>query len=80
MNPSIPTAAAVTTCPPPDKEAREGGWVIMVGTVVKAKVGELEEEIREGFLRRLIKEMTGVVQEVVGKMRYPLRFQDGLEK
>ena len=52
----------------------------MVGTVVKAKVGEMEEDIREEFLRRLKKEMTGVVQEVVGKMRYLVRFQDGLEK
>ena len=31
-------------------------------------------------MRRLKKEMTGVVQEVVGKMRYLVRFQDGLEK
>ena len=49
----------------------------MVGTVVKAKVGELEEEIREGFLRRLSKEMTGVVQAVVRKRRYLVRFHDG---
>ena len=49
----------------------------MVGTVVKSKVGDLEEDIREGFLRRLSKEMTGVVQEVVGKRRYLVRFQDG---
>ena len=52
----------------------------MVGTDVKAKVGDLEEEIREGFSRRSRKEMTGVVQEVVGKRRYLVRFQDGLEK
>ena len=52
----------------------------MVGTVSKAKVGELEEEIREGFSRRLRKDMTGVVQEVFGKRRYSVRFQDGLEK
>ena len=52
----------------------------MVGTVVKAKVGDLEEEIGEGFSRRLRKEMTGVVQEVVGKRRYLVRFQDGIEK
>ena len=52
----------------------------MVGTVVKANVGEMEEDIREGFLRKLRKEMTGVVQEVVGKRRYLVRFQDGLEK
>ena len=52
----------------------------MVGTVVKAKVGEMEEEIKEGFSRRLRKEMTGVVQEVVGNRRHSVRFQDGLEK
>ena len=47
---------------------------------MKAKVGDIEEEIREIFLRMLRKEMTGVVQEVVGKRRYSMRFQDGLEK
>ena len=47
---------------------------------MKAKVGKLEKEIREGFLRRLSKEITGVVQEVVGKMRSSMRFQDRLEK
>ena len=39
-----------------------------------AKVGDLEEEIREGFSRRLRKDMTGVVQAVVGKRRYSVRF------
>ena len=53
---------------------------IMLGAVVKAKAGKLEEEIREGFLRRLRKDITVVVQEVVGKRRYLVRFQDGLEK
>ena len=37
----------------------------MVGTAVKAKVGDLEEEIREGFLRRLRREMTGMVMGVI---------------
>ena len=50
----------------------------MVGTVVKAKVGELEEEIQEEFSRRLRKDITSVVQEIVGKRRYLVRFQDGL--
>ena len=50
----------------------------MVGMVVKAGVCELEEDIREVFSRRFRKEMTGVVQEVVGKSSYSLRFQDGL--
>ena len=53
---------------------------IMVGEFVKSKVGKLEEEIREVFLRRLRKEMTGVVHEVVGKRRYLVRFRYGFDK
>ena len=52
----------------------------MVGAVMKSKVGELEEGIREGFSRRLRKAITGVVQEVVGNIMYLVRLQDGLEK
>ena len=52
----------------------------MVGAVVKSKVGEMEEDIREGFSRRLRKEITGVMQEVVGKRSYSVRFQDWLKK
>ena len=33
-------------------------------TVVKAKAGELDDEVREGFSRRMGKELTGVVQGV----------------
>ena len=47
---------------------------------MKSKVGELEEEIREGFLRRLRKEIPSVLQEFVGKRKYSVRFQDGLYK
>ena len=47
---------------------------------MKTKVSDLEEEIREGFQRRLSKDMTGVVQEFFGNMRYLVWFQDGLEK
>ena len=52
----------------------------MVGTVVKAKVGDMKEYIRKVFSRRLRKERTGVLQEVVGKRKYSERFQDGGEK
>ena len=38
------------------------GDKIVVGTVVKAKIGELEEEVMAGSLRRASKEFTGVVQ------------------
>ena len=52
----------------------------MVGKVVKSNVGELEEDTREGFSKRLRKNMAGVVQEIVGKRRYLEIFQDELEK
>ena len=51
-----------------------------MGTVVKAKIGELEEEVREGFFRQLRKELTGVVQVVSGEKRLLVRFQYGCEK
>ena len=44
----------------------------MVGTVLKAKVSDLEEEIREGFFV--------VVKDVVDKRRYSVRFQDGEDR
>ena len=49
----------------------------MVGTVVKAKTGELEEEVRVGSARRMRKELTGVVQAISGKKRFLVRFHDG---
>ena len=59
---------------PPQTKKHRRGYDLLVGTDVKAKIGELEEEIREGFLRRLRKEMPGMAQEVVGKRRYLLSF------
>ena len=40
---------------------------IGVGSVVKAKVGEMEDKIRGGIIRRMKKEVTGCVQAVAGK-------------
>ena len=51
-----------------------------MGTVEKSKVGELGDEVREGFYRRMRKELTGVVQGVSVKRRFLVRFQDGYEK
>ena len=48
--------------------------------MVKEKVNELEEEIREEFLRRLRKDLTDVFQVFSGKRRFLVRFQDGCEK
>ena len=47
---------------------------------MKSKVGELDEEARDEFLRRLRKELMGVVQGVSGKKRFLVRFQYGREK
>ena len=49
----------------------------MARTVVKSKIGELEEEVRYGSSRRTRKELTGVVQGVLGKKRLLVRFKDG---
>ena len=49
----------------------------MEGTVVKAKISELEEEVRAGNSRRMRKELTGVVQGVSGRRRFLVRFQNG---
>ena len=53
------------------------GNKIVLGTVIKSNVGELEEEVRAGSLRRMRKEFTGVVQGVSGKRRLLVRFQYG---
>ena len=53
------------------------GKKIVVGTVVKEKVSELEEEVRVGSSRRMRKELTGVVQGVLGGGRLLVRFQNG---
>ena len=55
------------------------GNKIVVGTVVKAKIGELEEEVRVGSSIRMRKELTDVVQSVSVKRRFLVRFHDGCE-
>ena len=47
---------------------------------MKSKVVELEGDIREGDSRRLRNDMTVMVHEVGGKMRYLVMFQYGGEK
>ena len=43
--------------------------------VVKSKIDELKEEVREVFLRISRKELTGVVQGVTRKESFLVRFQ-----
>ena len=51
----------------------------MMGTVVKAKIGGLEEEVRVGSAIRMRKELTGVVQAISGERSFLVRFHDGCE-
>ena len=52
----------------------------MVGEVVKGKIGDLEDELRERFYRRPRKELNDVVEAVSSKRRFLERFQDGCDK
>ena len=51
----------------------------MEETVVKAKEGELEEEVRAVNSRSTRKELTGLVQGVLGGRRFLVRFKNGCE-
>ena len=53
---------------------------IGVGSVVKAKVGELDKITREGRSRRIRKEVVGCVQSAVGKKKFLVLFEDGQKK
>ena len=53
---------------------------IVVGSVVKAKVGDLEKITREGRTRRMRKEVVGCVQSGVGKNKFPVLFEYGQKK
>ena len=46
-----------------------------MGSVVKANVGEMEENTREGRIRRMRKELMGCVQAVVGKKKLLAQFK-----
>ena len=52
----------------------------MVGTVVKANIGKLEEEVRGGSSRRTREELTGVLKYVSGRRSFLARFQNGSKK
>ena len=50
---------------------------IGVGSVVKAKVGELDNTTKEGRSRRMRKEVVGCVQIVVGKKKFRVLLKYG---
>ena len=66
--------------PATHQRCTQGVNKIMMGMVVKAKVGELEEEVSEGFSRQSMKECTGGVQGVSGKKSFLVRFQSWFKK
>ena len=53
---------------------------IGMGSVVKAKVGELENIIREGRIRRMRKEVVGCVHSVMGNKKFLVLFEYGQNK
>ena len=52
----------------------------MMGIVAKAKVGDMEEDVREVFRILLWKELTGGLEGVFDNKRFMLIFQDGFGK
>ena len=53
---------------------------IRVGSVVKAKVGELEKITSEGRIRRIRKKVVGCLWSVVRKKIFLLQIKDGKKK
>ena len=53
---------------------------IGMGSVVKSKVGELENTTRELRSRRMMKEVVGCVQSVVGLKKFIVQLENGQKK
>ena len=65
------------------KEMKEKKWIktrIGVGYTVKEKVGETEENIREGRSRRTGKEVSICVQAVLWKNNFLVQVKDGKKR
>ena len=50
---------------------------IIVGLVVTAKVGEMEDNKRRGRIRRARKAVVKGVHDVTGKKKFWIQFEDG---
>ena len=53
---------------------------LVVGSVVKAKVGELEKITSKGRTRRMRKEVVGCAQSAVDNNKFLVLFEDGQKK
>ena len=54
--------------------------IIGLGSVVKAKVVDMEDNIREGKIRRMWKEVAGCIQAVLGNKKLLFQFEDGHQR
>ena len=62
------------------KEKKRTKPKIWVGSLIKAKVGNMEENTREGRSRRMSKDVVGCVHSVVGKKKFLVQFEDGQKR
>ena len=62
------------------KEKKQTKTQIGMGSVVKAKVGEIEENTREGIIRMIRKEVVVCVQDFMLKNILLVQFGDGNKK
>ena len=51
-----------------------------MGSIVKAKVGEMEDNKRKAGIRSMIKEVVGCVQAVAGNNKFLVQFEDSQKK
>ena len=73
MKPNVVTDSSQSS-PPTQRCYRSRGNNILVGTFVKVKVDEFEDEVRESFPRCLRKEVAGVMEALSIKIRFLVRF------
>ena len=79
---TMPTSKSIVSSQAPlptERKAKGRGDKIVEGAVVKAKIGELKEEVRADNSRNMRKDLTGLVQGVSGRRRFLVRFQNGCE-
>ena len=70
-------SSPVVTIKEGTKTKKQTKTKIGVGSVVKAKVGELEKITSKGRRTRMRKEVMGCVQSVAGKNNFIVQFEDG---
>ena len=62
------------------KETKQNKKIIRVRSVFKESIGEIHENTREGRSTRTRKDVVGCFQDVLGKKRLLVQFEDGKKK